>query len=86
MRGVIGDAVAPHAGRNREQDNEEEQVEPTERALGVEWTAQWLGWPELGWLEGVASNGRIMAALGPLVAGLGVALGYVSLKRSTSSK
>lgn len=50
-------------------------------AVGGRWTAQGLGW-----LEGAASNARTLATLGPLVAGLGVALGYVSLTRSTSVK
>jgi len=50
-------------------------------ALGSMWTAQ-----ALGWLAGAGSNARTLATLGPLVAGLGVALGYVSLTRSASSK
>lgn len=50
-------------------------------ALGSMWTAQGLGW-----LPGAASSASPLATLGPLVAGFGVALGYVSLRKSTSSK
>lgn len=40
------------------------------------WTLQGLGWLD----DTPASGARTLATLGPLVAGFGLALGYVSLR------
>lgn len=45
-------------------------------AVGGLWTLQGLGW-----LNGSSPSGaRALATLGPIVTGLGVALGYVTLR------